>query len=363
MRSDPFDGLVSLIYDAALEETRWAQVVVDLAKLVDCGQAAFEWHDHSAGVTVHQAPLTDPTFARSYVEHYGREFSLLRRTGAFPVGRVFRGTDFIDYEWMRRSAYYNEWWKPQGVGGGSLFANVALGNHAAILVSVYKHLGHEFSKVEEQAFGAAARHMVRAVGINAKLRLAALCQPAAAAGMPPGLIIVEANARILSGDEAALGRLRAAGLIDRLTPNLIATPDRAIERFVRQAAKGGNGNDRSGRCVYRGPDGEPIEITVFPCSENGQAAAWLTIDKPAALLQIAAPGDRKRARADRLAREHGLTPAEAAVALEVARGDGRAAAAQRLGIRETTVRSHLTAIFEKLDIHRQAELARFIVDA
>ena len=42
--------------------------------------------------------------------------------------------------------------------------------------------------------------------------------------------------------------------------------------------------------------------------------------------------------------------------------DGRAAVAIRLGIRETTVRSHLSAIFDKLDIHRRAELMRIVAE-
>ena len=48
------------------------------------------------------------------------------------------------------------------------------------------------------------------------------------------------------------------------------------------------------------------------------------------------------------------------VAVEIARGDGRAAVAERLGIRETTVRSHLTAIFDKLGVHRQSELVNLV---
>lgn len=360
MRADAYDGVVSLIYDAAVDDGLWAQVVRALAKLVDSGQASFEWHDHDTGAMVRQAPLTDPAFSRSWREYYGREFNLLKRTGAFPVGRLFRTRDFIDVEWMARTAYYNEWWKPQGVGGGSLFANLAIGPHAAVLVTVCKHLGYAFSPDEERAFAGVAQHMKRAVDIHARMQLSGLGRPAGTGDTPGGMIVVDADARILSGDEEALATLRAAGLLDRLNGARILTPDRAVERLARAAAKACASEARAGTCRYQGEDGAPFEIVVFPCSERGRAASWLKVDKPAALLQITHPGARQQARIARLVREHGLTPGEAAVALEIARGEGRAAAAARLGIRETTVRSHLSAIFDKIGIRRQAELARLI---
>lgn len=57
----------------------------------------------------------------------------------------------------------------------------------------------------------------------------------------------------------------------------------------------------------------------------------------------------------------GLTEAETNVALEIFKGDGRSAAAARLGIAATTVRAHLSQIFEKTGVRRQAELVRLLM--
>ncbi|SEI15229.1 regulatory protein, luxR family [Rhizobium tibeticum] len=42
--------------------------------------------------------------------------------------------------------------------------------------------------------------------------------------------------------------------------------------------------------------------------------------------------------------------------MEILKGDGRAAAGVRLGITASTVRAHLSHIFEKTGVRRQAEL-------
>ncbi|TIS85634.1 helix-turn-helix transcriptional regulator [Mesorhizobium sp.] len=57
----------------------------------------------------------------------------------------------------------------------------------------------------------------------------------------------------------------------------------------------------------------------------------------------------------------GLTEAETNVVLEISKGDGRSAAAARLGIAATTVRAHLSRIFEKTGVRRQAELVRLLM--
>lgn len=95
----------------------------------------------------------------------------------------------------------------------------------------------------------------------------------------------------------------------------------------------------------------------------GTARGALAPSAIAAIVVAPRTGARQRphqAVAGQLTRTFGLTRAEAAVALEVAKGDGRAAAASRLGLSENTVRSHLSAIFLKLGVERQAQLVRVI---
>lgn len=65
---------------------------------------------------------------------------------------------------------------------------------------------------------------------------------------------------------------------------------------------------------------------------------------------------------DNLRRRFGLTRAEAILALEICKGDGRAAAAKRCGISVSTAHTHLNRIFSKTGTRRQAELLRLLLN-
>ncbi|MFA3919915.1 helix-turn-helix transcriptional regulator [Ruegeria hyattellae] len=81
------------------------------------------------------------------------------------------------------------------------------------------------------------------------------------------------------------------------------------------------------------------------------------------MLILSDPMRQRRKSALALGEEFGLTPAEAAVALELMQADGRAAAATRLGATLATVRTHMMRIFEKVGVKNQAALIRRMVTA
>jgi DNA-binding CsgD family transcriptional regulator len=92
----------------------------------------------------------------------------------------------------------------------------------------------------------------------------------------------------------------------------------------------------------------------MPCRSPppGDRARWCSSPTPE-------PG--VRAQHEALRRRYGLTRAEAAFALEIVKGGGRRATAERLGITDGTARSHLSKIFDKTGVSRQAELVRLLL--
>lgn len=361
------DRLISSVYEAAVDGRHWNQALLTLADVTGCAQASMEIYECSSGLLKRAwNPLVDKEFINSYLAYWRDRFPHARRTSRFHVGQLIRRTDAMDLESVLKSGFYNEWLKPQGIGGDSRFANLTAAGPAQVRFWVTKpYNARKFSASEDALLCAAIPHFVRAVDIHRRLRLGRGPEPASGAlAIPAGFVIVDRDGAILAAHETTRRRLCSAGLVSSSAPQGRVGSDDGLEYLMAGAASWGTvAATRAGQVERRGADGDVLRITVIPVSETlATEDPWLAIDRPAALLHVGSPADAARERISALAAQYGLTPAEAAVAIEAAKGDGRAAVAARLGIRETTVRSHLSAIFDKLDIHRQAELARIVAN-
>lgn len=363
------ERLISSIYDAAVDDCLLNEALVMLADVTGSRTASLEvYAPGSVRLTGGRNPLCAPEYRQSFLAYWRNNLPRRKVTDSFAVGHVLRSADIWDRDAVTKSAFFNEWLRPQGMGGDGRYANVTANGRAIAVLGAFKPFSApEFNRGQQHLFATAAYHFARALGIRRRLRMAEAQQSAAVAGgAPAGFLIVDEKGRILATHEPTRGRLYAAGLISpRGEQGSLEAANPSIERLISGAT--GDRADaglRAGKVEHRGRDGALLRITVIPLGHNAAPYdPWLAIDRPAALLHVSAPEEARRERIAQLTAEHGLTPAEAAVAIEAAKGDGRAAVAARLGIRETTVRSHLSAIFDKLDIHRQAELTRLIAGA
>jgi DNA-binding CsgD family transcriptional regulator len=109
----------------------------------------------------------------------------------------------------------------------------------------------------------------------------------------------------------------------------------------------------------------PVNVSVVPLRSRARLAdvPWIGFGRPVAIVTISDPDLARQRREEQLRRLFGLTNAEAALAAEILKGDGRRAAAQRCGITDGTAKTHLEHIFEKTGTRRQAELIRLLLSA
>ncbi len=214
-------------------------------------------------------------------------------------------------------------------------------------------------------------HLVTALRVGYKLAAADLCAMGAGAALDrldAGVILVDAAARILFANQTAEAIIAGNdGLgIDR--DGVCAGSRRAtwvLRRLIVSCADVSlvNGGPGGSMEIPRAEGGSPLHVVVAPFrADTAQIdTAWLGAARPVAILMVTDPEREQRVRKEDLRRRFGLTPAEADVALEILKGDGRDASAARLGIAATTVRAHLSHIFEKTGVHRQAELVRLLM--
>lgn len=92
-----------------------------------------------------------------------------------------------------------------------------------------------------------------------------------------------------------------------------------------------------------------MTLTVLPVPAN-RGGFGLDIDDnadPAAIIVLEDAAARRAGQASRLRAQFGLTAWEACVALECLKGGTREQLADRLDVSDSTVRTHLTRIYEK----------------
>jgi DNA-binding NarL/FixJ family response regulator len=167
--------------------------------------------------------------------------------------------------------------------------------------------------------------------------------------------IVNANGVVHQQNECAHNLLAADASVrvpnSRLRfsdPALNTTLDGALRRAT-QAPR------RSFLFPLRSGSNEVHEVNVAPLQASGDGAS---LAQPLALVVIARPRPDAERIARRVRRLYGLTEAEARVVAALTLGETVEQIATAHGVRVSTVRAQVRAIFEKMGVHRQTDLVR-----
>ena len=175
--------------------------------------------------------------------------------------------------------------------------------------------------------------------------------------MPYGVILVDADGRLLFMNASARAIIAASGALSLCQDRVAAANERetaALRRSIAVAAKSENGGGRPvPRTVFlsRADPLPPLPVIVAPLRGRADAAALFIGD-------LASGTDSAELI---LMRFYGLTAPEARLSLGLLEGKGLAAAARQNSISINTARTHLRHVFEKTRTHRQAELVRLIL--
>ena len=175
-----------------------------------------------------------------------------------------------------------------------------------------------------------------------------------------GVVLLDADANVTFANQSAADLLDThAGLTrsDRAGAAEQRKRTDALRALIRRETGAG-----SGALSYPHPaDGRPLYIASTPLSW-GEGDA-LPDARFATALFIGDPGGAPIGAPPALGPLYGLTPAEERLALALASGLTLAESAKQLGIRVSTARGVLRAVFEKTGTNRQAALVRLILTA
>jgi DNA-binding CsgD family transcriptional regulator len=109
-------------------------------------------------------------------------------------------------------------------------------------------------------------------------------------------------------------------------------------------------------------DGFAVARYMLQCAPVASEGSWdVQAGEVRFVVFITDPAALTLPDASRLVELYGLTPTQARIALEFARGHSYKQVARRLRISEETVRSHVKVIYPRTGVNRQADLVRLVL--
>lgn len=360
--------LVGAIYETALDGSRWQSMLTRIDDAVD-GRILFGVYDPGSGLSSLLSPRIDPERVQDLLGWAPRNPLLPLGLGRTP-GDVFTIGDFITPEEFTRSDFYNEWWGPAGFDTAPLTTNLLVDHNATGILT--SHRPTNLSPYDDKArrlFAMLAQHLVRAVAIQRRTHQLDITGRAALAGLDglnQGFVLTDAQARpiFVNGSARELLEIADSLVLDAGALSAVNIEDGHRLRTLISSCSIESPDRIGGEMnLPRAPGRMPLNVQVTPVGsewvENAVplASGW----RSSAMVFITDPELGAKARLEALRERYGLTRAEAAFALEIVKGSGRKATAERLGITDGTARSHLSKIFDKTGVGRQAELVRLLL--
>lgn len=342
--------VIDAIYAAATEPDEWPAALEAIVGALNANSACFTTCALKDG-RLEMLPIgIGEKAAIDYTQHYARIDPLIPAVLAAPRGRAYSDLMFLPRREMEQTETYRDWAVPNGIRSAAAMI-VRQGSERIVTLAVMRERrDHEFRSDTLQRFERLAGHMQRALKVQERLGGSA-ANATALERLAMSVLSVSPDGRIYYANRSAEALL-TDGRALRTEAGLLVCARPSETRMLRRLMRKGTGIMSLPR--DRLP---PLSIVAAPgAAGHGLLGSRLS----ARFLFISDPQARGTPPVHFIRGLFGLTPMQAAIALEIARGDGIDAAAARLGISRGTARAHLAQVFAKTRTSRQAELVRLL---
>jgi len=365
---DGFSDAVGRIYDCALDPAGWEPTLAALMRLIDCKSGQLFLNDlkqHRILIQTHlgvEPPWLDlqPRYASDI---HGRMEQWL--DDGVSMDEPLLLMRHVPREVIAHSRYIQEWHRPQGFVDGALITLMrAPTRWSGLAFRRHESVG-PFGEREPEILRLIIPHVRRSVTISNLLNARAVETARLSETLDAlkiGIVLADAESRILHANRAAEELIRGGGLIRDRGGRLRvdgAAASAEINKAIGLAARDKAAVGKAGiavRLTDAASDVErPVVAHVLPLA-GGEIRSRLDPTAVAAVF-INSPLEEASC-ADTMAQTFKLTPAEARVLVPVLSGKTVVEAAEDIGVAMTTARTHLNNIFAKTGVSRQSELIK-----
>jgi DNA-binding CsgD family transcriptional regulator/PAS domain-containing protein len=352
--------LIGLIYDCALDPSRWDEALAHIKDALDCQNVVLHLSDLRRNrVLIQRNVGLEPYWLEQFAKHVPELHALLPPQPALDEPRVLsrHNADVV----LGVSPFVRDWLRPQGIADVmQLFLIHTPSRFSGLGLAWSDRHGFVTDRDLELAC-LLLPHLRRAVTISDVLDARTIERARMAEALDAlrcAVVMTDARGAILHANNSAERMLRNGGPVQDTGGVLQARdPSAAAElrAAVKLAARDGADLGKAGLAIsLTEPGMPPVFAHVLPLTSGDlrtpqpEAVAAVFISTP--------PDEQDGAAAAAAAFE--LTRAETRVLASLLAGATLAETAVALGIAPSTAKTHLDNIFSKTGVTRQADLMR-----
>ncbi len=365
MSQDRILATIESIYDAGLDEACWPEALENLAELIGSAGATIAFQDSTGKFPVCHYTRSAPAAQQAYADYYRQIDPILAFASRAPC-TVITDRTVLPKADLRRTVLYNEFARPNNMESVMQAFVLSASDCAGIVAAARPPSAAEFDDDHVRILELLLPHLARAMRLHLRLKAADVHKNTtieALNRLTLGIMLLDRHRRILFANTAAEAVLAQADGLGTSPSGLhaaTAPQSAALQQLVDRAANRGSVSGRGGILRIDRPSMKsPLLLHVLPAGA-GAGSSWIPEPRPVAIVFVSDPEQAGRQCAPYLNTLYSLTPAEAAVAEAIARGQGVPEAAESLHVAPSTLRWHLQRVFDKTGTSRQAELARLV---
>jgi DNA-binding CsgD family transcriptional regulator/PAS domain-containing protein len=358
--------LIGDIYDAVLDPTQRIVVVDEIARFAGGHSGGLlSKHSLSKSENLYCYIGADPESLRAYSESYPK-LDPTANVRSFGVEQVVSAADLVPHEEFRRGRFYREWARPHGwVDVASAVIEKSATSCTFLSVARHKASGLVDDEMRRR-MALVIPHVRRALLIGKTInhtQAEAACFSDILDGLSAGVLLVDANARVVHANAAGKAILGAADFLRTIGGRLVAS-DAPVNEALREILLAAEAGDvvvgiKGIALPMSAHDGERYVAHVLPLTSGARRRAGLAYNAVAALfVRKAAVGAFSPPAV--IGEMYKLTPTELRVLLAIVDIGGAPEVAAALGVAVTTIKTHLSRLFEKTGVGRQADLVKLV---
>jgi DNA-binding CsgD family transcriptional regulator len=358
-----FSRLIGKIYDAANDDGDWNDLVVTIAFAFGSESCAIQTRSGDRTELLRMTQNFTPDLLQQYQKHYYRTDEWANAAMLRPLNSVYFTRELVSERRLVRSEFY-EYLKELGVVDG-LGVVFPIGKHEIGVASV--HCGRTpFGEDQRQIMELLLPHIRRALEFRSVILHESLKHSLAARAfdrLPLAAILVDSVGKVHYANHAAESLLRKGdGLTvrnGRLSADAPSSTQKLLDLVKRACADNVELSGPPLPLALALPRLRHSSLTLLSIPMRADFREILP-QEPVAMLLVR-DAERDIGGAEVLQTLFGLTPAEARLAYELARGSDLEQIAALKAVSMHTVRSQLKSVLQKTGMRRQSELVALVL--